>query len=115
MSRLSLALCFVLVTSSSFAAQPPSDFTSAEAHAAFRFAVAQSLAKEGSYREALKVFAEVVELVPSEPYARLEYAEFLSRLSRWRDAAEQAMSRGDKPLFDEQLAKDGQGGFLAHF
>jgi tetratricopeptide (TPR) repeat protein len=90
MSRFSLAILLVLLTTGSLAAQPSSEPDSDESHAAFRFAVAQSLAKEGSYREALKVFGEVVELVPDEPYVRLEYAEFLSRLSRWRDAAEQA-------------------------
>ena len=58
--------------------------------AAFRFAVAQSLAQEGSYRQALKAFEEVVRLVPDDPYVRLEYAEFLARLSRWRDASAQA-------------------------
>ena len=63
---------------------------SPNADAAYQFAVAQSLAQEGSYRQALKAFEEVVRLIPDEPYVRLEYAEFLARLSRWRDAAEQA-------------------------
>ncbi len=63
---------------------------SSESEAAYQFAVAQSLAQEGSYRQALKAFEEVVRMVPDEPYIRLEYAEFLARLSRWRDAAEQA-------------------------
>ncbi len=68
----------------------PALAASPSAEAAYQFAVAQSLAQEGSYRQALKAFEEVVELIPDEPYVRLEYAEFLARLSRWRDAALQA-------------------------
>jgi tetratricopeptide (TPR) repeat protein len=90
MSRFFLAFLLLSTISASLAAQPTEIAVSDESDAAYRFAVAQSLAKEGSYREALRAFAEVVELVPEEPYVRLEYAEFLSRLSRWRDAAEQA-------------------------
>jgi tetratricopeptide (TPR) repeat protein len=63
---------------------------SPKAEAAFQFAVAQTLAQEGSYRQALKAFEDVVLLIPDEPYVRLEFAEFLARLSRWHDAAEQA-------------------------
>ena len=63
---------------------------SPKADAAFQFAVAQTLAQEGSYRQALRAFEEVIVLIPDEPYVRLEFAEFLARLSRWHDAAEQA-------------------------
>lgn len=67
------------------AAAPP-----VSADAAYRFTVAQSLVHEGSYRDALETFEEVVRLAPEEPYVRLEYAELLFRLRRWREAAEQA-------------------------
>ncbi len=68
----------------------PGAYASANADAAYQFAIAQSLAQEGSYRQALEAFDEVVQMIPDEPYVRLEYAEFLARLSRWRDASEQA-------------------------
>ncbi len=76
-------LLLAALCGSGLAASPSAD-------AAYQFAVAQSLAQEGSYRQALQAFEEVVKLIPDEPYVRLEYAEFLARLSRWRDAAEQA-------------------------
>ncbi len=82
----------ILIAVLVFAAAVPVWGASPEADAAFQFAVAQSLAQEGSYRQALKAFEEVVELIPDEPYVRLEFAEFLARLSRWHDAAEQAQA-----------------------
>jgi tetratricopeptide (TPR) repeat protein len=62
---------------------PPSD-------AAYRFLLAQTLAQEGEYREALALFEEIVRDLPNEPYVRVEYAELLFRLGRMRRAEEEA-------------------------
>ncbi len=64
------------------AASPPAD-------APYRFMVAQSLALEGSYGEALAIYEELVREVPEETFVRVEYAELLFRLGRVAEAAQQ--------------------------
>ncbi len=59
------------------------------ADAPFRFMVAQSLALEGSYGEALAIYEQLVRDVPEEAFVRIEYAELLFRLGRLAEAAEQ--------------------------
>ena len=59
------------------------------ADASFQFLMAQSLAQEGAYQEALEAFATAVELAPDEAIIRLEYAELLFRLTRVESAARQ--------------------------
>lgn len=56
----------------------------------YRFVVAQSLAQEGDYAEALELFRQLVADVPDESYVRIEYAELLFRVGRYAAAAEQA-------------------------
>jgi tetratricopeptide (TPR) repeat protein len=53
----------------------------AAADAAWRFAVAKALAAEGSLAEAAAELAEVVRLVPDDPFVRLEYAGLLTDLA----------------------------------
>lgn len=53
----------------------------AAADAAWRFAVAKALAAEGSIAEAAVELAEVVRLVPDDPFVRLEYAGLLTDLA----------------------------------
>lgn len=59
------------------------------ADASYQFLMAQSLAQEGAYQEALDAFATAVRLAPDEAVIRLEYAELLFRLARLESAAEQ--------------------------
>ncbi len=49
---------------------------------AFRFAVAKSLAAEGSWAEALAAYDEAEELAPDDPYIRAEHGLLLARLSQ---------------------------------
>lgn len=66
-----------------------------EGEVAFRFAVARSLAEEGSIPEALEAWRELAGMVPDEPYVRMEYARFLSRIGRRDEAMEQASKGRD--------------------
>jgi tetratricopeptide (TPR) repeat protein len=47
-------------------------------------------AAEGEYPEAIQAFKAAIELEPGDPYIRLEFAEFLSRTGRSRQAADEA-------------------------
>ncbi|HXU46298.1 MAG TPA: tetratricopeptide repeat protein [Thermoanaerobaculia bacterium] len=60
----------------------PAAALSGEAAAAFRFAVAKSLAAEGSYAEALAAFDEAEQLAPNDPFVRAEHALLLARISQ---------------------------------
>jgi Flp pilus assembly protein TadD len=69
-----------------------------EGEVAFQFAIARSLAEEGSIPEALEAWRELEALAPDEPYVRMEFARFLSRIGRRDEAIEQAsMGRGLAP------------------
>ncbi len=57
---------------------------------AYLFALAQVQRFEGSYNQSLSAFQQAVELDPSEPFLRLEYAEFLFQLGRLNEAEEHA-------------------------
>lgn len=52
------------------------------AAASFRFAVAKSLAAEGSWAEALSAYDEAAALAPDDPYIRAEHALLLARLAQ---------------------------------
>jgi tetratricopeptide (TPR) repeat protein len=52
------------------------------AAASFRFAVAKSLAAEGSWAEALAAYDEAESLAPDDPYIRAEHALLLARLAQ---------------------------------
>jgi tetratricopeptide (TPR) repeat protein len=58
--------------------------------AAYQFALAKMHAAEGEYPEAIQAFKAAIEAEPSDPYIRLEFAEFLSRTGRSRQAADEA-------------------------
>ncbi len=58
--------------------------------AAYQFALAKMHAAEGEYPEAIQAFKAAIEIEPSDPYIRLEFAEFLSRTGRSRQAADEA-------------------------
>ncbi|HVR29442.1 MAG TPA: tetratricopeptide repeat protein [Thermoanaerobaculia bacterium] len=58
--------------------------------AAYHFALAKMYAGEGEYPQAIQAFRAAIELEPRDPYIRLEYADFLSRTGRSRQAADEA-------------------------
>jgi tetratricopeptide (TPR) repeat protein len=58
--------------------------------AAYQFALAKMHAAEGEYPEAIQAFKAAIELEPRDPYIRLEYADFLNRTGRSRQAADEA-------------------------
>ena len=62
----------------------------AEGDAAYQFALAKMHAAEGEFPEAIQAFKAAIELQPGDPYIRLEFAEFLSRTGRSRQAADEA-------------------------
>lgn len=64
-------------------ATPPNAAASQDlAAASFRFAVAKSLASEGSWAEALSAYQEAEALAPDDPFIRAEHALLLARLSQ---------------------------------
>jgi tetratricopeptide (TPR) repeat protein len=75
-------------------AESPSVSTSAApvdaAEVAYRFALAKSLAAEGSIPEAVSELAEVVRMVPDDPYVRLAYAALLSDLANGAPSSQRA-------------------------
>ncbi len=80
--RALLLAALAAVSVAAAAAGPP-------VNAPYRFMEAQALALEGSYGEALEIYAELVREVPEEAYVRIEYAELLFRLGRLPEAAAQ--------------------------
>ena len=58
--------------------------------ASFHFTLAKVFAAEGSYPEAIQSFKKAIDLEPEDAYLRMEYAEFLSRTGRLRQATEEA-------------------------
>jgi predicted Zn-dependent protease len=56
----------------------------------YYFSVAKLLAGEGDVTGALEAFENAIEAEPEDPYLRVEYAEFLFRIRRIDEAAEQA-------------------------
>jgi Flp pilus assembly protein TadD len=73
--------------------------------AAYRFLLAQTLAQEGEYREALTLFEELVRDQPEEPYVRVEYAELLFRLGRIRRAEEEAAKARELAPEDKETVR----------
>ncbi|HUF78626.1 MAG TPA: tetratricopeptide repeat protein, partial [Thermoanaerobaculia bacterium] len=53
------------------------------AEAAYQFALAKMLMAEGDYREARSAFEKALALDPAAAYARVDFAEFLTRLGRF--------------------------------
>jgi len=64
--------------------------TLAAGDAAYQFALAKMHAAEGEYPEAIQAFKAAIEAEPTDAYIRLEFAEFLSRTGRSRQAADEA-------------------------
>lgn len=62
----------------------------AQANAPFEFLLAGSLLADGQSGEAVAAFEAVLREAPTDPYVRLEYAQVLSRLGRFPEAASQA-------------------------
>jgi tetratricopeptide (TPR) repeat protein len=58
--------------------------------AAYQFTLAKMHAAEGEYPEAIQAFKAAIDLEPRDPYIRLEFADFLSRTGRSRQAADEA-------------------------
>ena len=58
--------------------------------AAYHFALAKMHAGEGEYPEAIQAFKTAIDLEPKDVYIRLEYADFLNRTGRSRQAADEA-------------------------
>lgn len=79
---------------------PAKDF----AAASFRFAVAKSLAAEGSWAEALAAYEEAESLAPEDPYIRAEHALLLARLSQSPIAAGAGGTERAKILIDQARA-----------
>ncbi|MEP7011729.1 MAG: tetratricopeptide repeat protein [Acidobacteriota bacterium] len=82
------------------AAAPAQDL----AAASFRFAVAKSLAAEGSWAEALSAYDEAESLAPSDPYIRAEHALLLARLSQSPVAPGAGGAERAKALIDQARA-----------
>ncbi len=61
-----------------------------QADAPFEFLLAGSLLADGQSGEAVAAFEAVLRDAPTDPYVRLEYAQMLSRLGRFQEAATQA-------------------------
>ncbi|HXU31750.1 MAG TPA: tetratricopeptide repeat protein [Thermoanaerobaculia bacterium] len=73
------------------------------AAASFRFAVAKSLAAEGSWAEALAAYDEAETLAPADPYIRAEHALLLARLAQSPVASAGGADRA-KALIDQARA-----------
>lgn len=58
--------------------------------AAYQFTLAKMHAADGEFPEAIQAFKAAIDLEPSDPYIRLEFADFLSRTGRSRQAADEA-------------------------
>lgn len=84
----------------SSAAAPSKDL----AAASFRFAMAKSLASEGSLAEALAAYQEAEALAPEDPYIRAEHALLLARLSQSPTAAGSGGAERAKVLIDQARA-----------
>ncbi len=74
------------------------------AAASFRFAVAKSLASEGSWAEALAAYQEAETLAPEDPYILAEHALLLARLSQSSIAAGAGGAERAKALVDQARA-----------
>ena len=81
---------FLLIALALFVAVPNIVAAGDEAEVALEFALARSLSAEGSIAEALVAWQQLVVRAPEEPYIRIEYARFLSRIGRHDQAVEQA-------------------------
>jgi tetratricopeptide (TPR) repeat protein len=74
------------------------------AAASFRFAVAKSLAAEGSWAEALAAYDEAESLAPDDPYIRAEHALLLARLAQSPIASGAGGAERAKALIDQARA-----------
>src|SRR4030095_1798831 len=74
------------------------------AAASFRFAVAKSLAAEGSWAEALAAYGEAESLAPDDPYIRAEHALLLARLAQSPVASGAGGAEKAKTLIDQARA-----------
>lgn len=74
------------------------------AAASFRFAVAKSLAAEGSWAEALAAYDEAESLAPDDPYIRAEHALLLARLAQSPVASGAGGAERAKTLIDRARA-----------
>ncbi|HEV7670383.1 MAG TPA: tetratricopeptide repeat protein [Thermoanaerobaculia bacterium] len=119
LSLLLFCLSWVLAVpaTAAGAAQPPSPVAPAKpdaapaaapakdlAAASFRFAVAKSLAAEGSWAEALAAYDEAESLAPDDPYVRAEHALLLARLAQSPLAAGAGGAERAKALIEQARA-----------
>jgi tetratricopeptide (TPR) repeat protein len=81
---LPIALALLVI-----APQSATGGTTEDAEVALEFALARSLSEEGAIAEAEEAWRRLLLLAPQEPYVRIEYGRFLSRMSRFDEAVEQ--------------------------
>jgi tetratricopeptide (TPR) repeat protein len=84
--RGSFARRFLLVTALLTTVAP----AFARETAAYHFTLAKMYAGEGDYPAAIQAFKTAIDLAPRDVYIRLEYADFLSRTGRPRQAADES-------------------------
>jgi len=81
---------YLLLTLALLASEPQTvPSAQAESEAAYQFTVARSLSEEGAVEEALGAWRDLLELVPDNPYARIEFARFLTQIGRFNEAVQQ--------------------------